>query len=133
MTRGTNRRHLARAVVECMAYQTADVVGLMQEESGVKLAELRVDGGASVMPFLLQFQADLLGVTVRRPVIPETTALGAALLAGLATGYGRVLQRSRSAGCWTARRFPLLMRKRWRAFIMDGRRRWSGAWDGPRK
>lgn len=91
MTRGTNRRHLARAVVECMAYQTADVVGLMQEESGVKLSELRVDGGASVMPFLLQFQADLLGVTVRRPVVPETTALGAALLAGLATGVWKGL------------------------------------------
>ena len=86
MTRGTSRRHLARAVVESMAYQTADVAELMQEESGVDLRELRVDGGASVMPFLLQFQADLLGVKVRRPVIPETTALGAALLAGLATG-----------------------------------------------
>ncbi len=86
MTRGTSLRHLARAVVESMAYQTADVVELMQEESGVTLKELRVDGGASVMPFLQQFQADLLGVKVRRPVVPETTALGAALLAGLATG-----------------------------------------------
>jgi len=86
MTRGTGRAHLARAVVEAMAYQTADVVALMQEESGVGIKELRVDGGASVMPLLLQFQADLLGVRVKRPVVAETTALGAALLAGLATG-----------------------------------------------
>jgi len=91
MTRGTNRSHLARAVVESMAYQTADVVALMQEESGVELKELRVDGGASVMPLLLQFQADLLGVRVRRPVIAETTALGAALLAGLAVGIWKGL------------------------------------------
>jgi glycerol kinase len=86
MTRGTDRRHFARAVVESMAYQTADVIRLMQEESGVEIKELRVDGGASVMDFLLQFQADLLRVIVRRPTIADTTALGAALLAGLATG-----------------------------------------------
>ncbi len=92
MTRGTGRGHLARAVVESMAYQTADVVALMQEESGVELKELRVDGGASVMPLLLQFQADLLGVRVRRPVVTETTALGAALLAGLATGVWEGLE-----------------------------------------
>jgi len=86
MTRGTTRAHLARAVIESMAYQTADVVQLMQQESGVHLQELRVDGGASVMDLLLQIQADLLRVPVRRPVIAETTALGAAMLAGLAMG-----------------------------------------------
>ncbi len=86
MTRGTSRAHLARAVIESMAYQTADVVQLMQQESGVNLSELRVDGGASVMDLLLQIQADLLRVPVRRPVIPETTAQGAAMLAGLAMG-----------------------------------------------
>ncbi len=86
MTRGTTRAHLARAVIESMAYQTADVVQLMQRESGVHLKELRVDGGASVMDLLLQIQADLLQVPVRRPVIAETTALGAAMLAGLAMG-----------------------------------------------
>ncbi len=86
MTRGTSRAHLARAVIESMAYQTTDVVQLMQQESGVNLKELRVDGGASVMDLLLQIQADLLRVPVRRPVIPETTAQGAAMLAGLALG-----------------------------------------------
>ncbi len=86
MTRGTTRAHLARAVIESMAFQTADVVHLMQQESGVELAELRVDGGASVMDLLLEIQADLLRVPVRRPVVPETTAQGAAMLAGLALG-----------------------------------------------
>ncbi|MHB8781627.1 MAG: glycerol kinase GlpK [Candidatus Geothermincolia bacterium] len=86
MTRGTNRSHVARAVIESMAFQTADVVELMQRESGVTLSELRVDGGASVMDLLLQTQADLLRVPVRRPAVTETTALGAALLAGLGVG-----------------------------------------------
>ena len=80
------RRHLARAVVEAMAYQTRDVVDAMTEASGTPLAALRVDGGASVMDVLLQMQADQLGVTVQRPVDQETTALGAAYLAGLAEG-----------------------------------------------
>jgi glycerol kinase len=87
MTRGTNRAHIARAVIESMALQTADVVEVMQKEAAIPLKELRVDGGASVMDMLLQYQADLLGVKVRRPVISETTSLGAALLAGLATGF----------------------------------------------
>jgi len=91
MTRGTGRAHIARAVIESMALQTADVVEVMREESGIPLRELRVDGGASVMDMLLQYQADLLGVPVRRPVISETTALGAALLAGLATGFWKDL------------------------------------------
>jgi glycerol kinase len=89
MTRGTGRPHVARAVIESMALQTADVVEVMLEETGIALKELRVDGGASVMDMLLQYQADLLGVPVRRPVITETTSLGAALLAGLATGFWR--------------------------------------------
>jgi len=75
-----------------MALQTADVVEVMREEAGVPLQELRVDGGASVMDMLLQYQADLLGVPVRRPVVSETTALGAALLAGLATGFWKNLE-----------------------------------------
>ncbi|MEW6555319.1 MAG: glycerol kinase GlpK [Actinomycetota bacterium] len=87
MTRGTGRPHIARAVIESMALQTMDVVEVMREETGIPLRELRVDGGASVMDMLLQYQADLLGVPVRRPVISETTSLGAALLAGLATGF----------------------------------------------
>jgi glycerol kinase len=92
MTRGTGKAHIARAVIESMALQTADVVEVMQEEAGVPLRELRVDGGASVMDLLLQYQADLLGVPVRRPVVTETTALGAALLAGLATGFWNDLE-----------------------------------------
>ena len=86
LTRGTTKAHLARAVVEAMAFQTRDVVEAMQDASGARIAELRADGGASVMNVLCQFQADLLGVPVRRPRVQETTALGAAYLAGLAEG-----------------------------------------------
>ena len=86
ITRGTTKAHLARAAVEAMAYQTRDVVDAMAADSGVGLAELRVDGGASVMDLLCQFQADQLGVPVRRPANRETTALGAAYLAGLSEG-----------------------------------------------
>jgi glycerol kinase len=86
ITRGTTRAHLARAVVEAMAYQTRDVVEAMSRAAGREVQELRVDGGAAAMDLLLQLQADQLGVTVRRPVDQETTALGAAYLAGLAEG-----------------------------------------------
>jgi glycerol kinase len=86
LTRGTTRAHLARAALESMAYQTADVLGAMRQDSGVALQSLRVDGGATANDWLMQFQADVLGVSVRRPVVQETTALGAAYLAGLATG-----------------------------------------------
>ncbi len=86
ITRGTTRAHLARATVEAMAYQTRDVVDAMVAASGTQLLELRVDGGASVMDLLMQLQADQLGVVVRRPKDQETTALGAAFLAGLAEG-----------------------------------------------
>ena len=89
ITRGSSKAHLARAVVEAMAFQTRDVIAAMVSAGGTPLSELRVDGGASAMDAMLQFQADLLGVTVRRPVDQETTALGAAFLAGLAEGvYG---------------------------------------------
>jgi glycerol kinase len=87
LTRGTTIGHVARAAVESMAYQTRDVLDAMQRDAGLRLAQLKVDGGAAVNDALLQFQADLLGVTVRRPVVAETTALGAAYLAGLAVGY----------------------------------------------
>jgi glycerol kinase len=86
ITRGTTRAHVARAVVESIAYQTRDVVEAMTAASGTMITDLRVDGGASVMDFLLQLQADQLGVPVRRPSDQETTALGAAFLAGLAEG-----------------------------------------------
>lgn len=86
ITRGTTRAHLVRAAVEAMAYQTRDVVEAMSREAGVQVADLRVDGGASVMDLLCSLQAAQLGVTVLRPVVQETTALGAAFLAGLAEG-----------------------------------------------
>jgi glycerol kinase len=87
LTRDSTIAHIARAAVESMAYQTKDVLDAMQKDSGVPLAQLKVDGGASVNNGLMQFQADILGVPVRRPVVAETTALGAAYLAGLAVGY----------------------------------------------
>jgi glycerol kinase len=87
LTRDTTIGHVARATVDAMAYQSRDVLELMQREAGVSLTSLKVDGGASVNNQLLQFQADLLDVPVRRPVVAETTALGAAYLAGLAVGY----------------------------------------------
>jgi glycerol kinase len=86
ITRGTTRAHLARAAVEAMAFQTADVVDAIAAASGTRLTEMRVDGGASVMDVLCRFQADLLGMTVRRAAVQETTALGAAFLAGVAEG-----------------------------------------------
>ncbi|QIA27491.1 glycerol kinase GlpK [Thermaerobacter sp. PB12/4term] len=89
ITRGTGRAHLARAALESIAYQTRDVLGAMEADSGLALSALRVDGGAVVNNFLMQFQADLLGVPVDRPVVNETTALGAAYLAGLAVGFWR--------------------------------------------
>jgi len=86
LTRGTGRAHIARAALEAIAYQSADVLEAMQKDSGEKLQELRVDGGATANDLLMQFQADILGVPVVRPKILETTALGAAYLAGLAVG-----------------------------------------------
>jgi glycerol kinase len=86
LTRGSTRAHLARAALEAMAYQTVDAVRAMETASGVRLEELRVDGGATANGWMLQFQSDLLGVPVVVPEISETTALGAAYLAGVATG-----------------------------------------------
>jgi glycerol kinase len=86
ITRGTTKAHLARAAVDAMAFQTRDVADAMTKDSGLPLAELRVDGGASAMDLLCQIQADQLGVPVKRPEILETTALGAAYLAGLGAG-----------------------------------------------
>jgi glycerol kinase len=87
LTRNTTMAHVARAAVDAMAYQTRDVLEAMQSESQLPLTTLKVDGGAAANALLLQFQADLLNVSVRRPVVAETTALGAAYLAGLAVGY----------------------------------------------
>ncbi len=87
LTRGSTAAHLARAALESIAYQTADVIHAMEADAGISLAELRVDGGATANNLLMQFQADVLGVPVVRPIVKETTALGAAYLAGLAVGY----------------------------------------------
>ena len=87
MTRGTTRAHIARAALEAIAWQVADVFQAMAKDSGLALTELRVDGGASQNNLLMQLQADTLGVPVVRSSVTETTALGAAYLAGLATGF----------------------------------------------
>ncbi|MEP6994222.1 MAG: glycerol kinase GlpK [Acidobacteriota bacterium] len=104
ITRGTTAAHLARAAVEAMAYQVSDVLSAIRQDSGIALHELRVDGGAAVNNPLLQFQADLLGVPVVRPEVIETTALGAAYLAGLAVGFWK--STGEIAGQWrVSRRF----------------------------
>lgn len=87
LTRGSNKSHIARAALDSIAYQTHDVLKAMEADAGIRIAELRVDGGATVNNKLMQFQSDILNTNVIRPVITETTALGAAYLAGLAVGY----------------------------------------------
>lgn len=87
LTRGSTKNHIARAVLESLAYQSCDVLHAMEQDSGIKLTSLKVDGGAAANNLLMQFQADMLDVPVQRPVVHETTALGAAYLAGLAVGF----------------------------------------------
>lgn len=87
LSRGSNKAHFVRATLESLAYQTLDVLKAMEEDSGIELSSLRVDGGASANDFLLQFQSDIVGTEIIRPKVIETTALGAAYLAGLAVGY----------------------------------------------
>lgn len=96
LTRGTGRAHIVRATLESIAYQSADLVEAMTSDSGVKPVDLRVDGGASANHFLMQYQSDILGCNVIRPEIIETTALGAAMLAGLAVGVWKDLDELRS-------------------------------------
>jgi glycerol kinase len=87
LTRGVTAGHVARAALESIAFQTAEVLDAMIADSGIAIQELRVDGGATVNDTLMQFQADILGLPLARPKVWETTALGAACLAGLATGF----------------------------------------------
>jgi glycerol kinase len=101
LTRGTGRAHLARAALEAMAYQTVDAARAMEEACGVPLTELRADGGASGNAWLMQFQADVLGVPVVVPEVSETTALGAAYLAGVGCGIWTLDDVQRS---WRERR-----------------------------
>lgn len=108
ITRGTTRAHLVRAALEAIAYQTREVLGAAAADAGLCLQELRVDGGATANNLLMQFQADILGTPVVRPVVKETTALGAAYLAGLAVGYWT--SREEIAQNWAAdRRFVPVM------------------------
>lgn len=102
ISRGTNRAHIARAALESIAYQTMDVLAAMEADSGIKIAQLRVDGGATVNNFLMQFQSDMLNCTVVRPDVSETTALGAAYLAGLAVGYWKDIEEIK--GQWKVNR-----------------------------
>ena len=102
LTRGSTAGHVARAALESIAYQSADLIGAMQADAGLRLRELRVDGGATVNNRLMQFQADLLRVPVVRPSTVETTALGAAYLAGLAVGFWK--DRAEIAALWSANR-----------------------------
>jgi len=122
MTRGTTRAHVARAALEAIAFQSAEVLVAMELDCGERLRELRVDGGAAANDLLLQFQSDLLGVPVVRPRITETTALGAAYLAGLAVGFWR--DEAELASLWQAeRRFEPAMSADQRATLLDGWRR----------
>lgn len=99
LTRGANQNHLVRACLESIAYQTKDVIDAMAADTGIPVTSLKVDGGASANQFLMQFQSDILGVPLYRPAISETTALGAAYLAGLSTGFWHDFDEIRD--CWS--------------------------------
>ena len=123
LTRGTGRAHLARAALEAIAFQTAEVLAAMQQDAQRPLLELRVDGGASTNDLLMQFQADVLGVPVLRPKVTETTALGAAYLAGLGAGFWQ--SRDELADKWQIdRRFEPARSRDWAASELSG---WSRA------
>ncbi|MBW3657797.1 MAG: glycerol kinase GlpK [Actinobacteria bacterium] len=117
LTRGTGRGHLARAAIEAMAYQSADVADLMERESKQQLAELRVDGGAAANDLLCQFQADILGVPVLRPEVAETTVLGAAFLAGLGAGVWSSTEELADVWQLEARFEPAMGRSRREALL----------------
>ena len=102
ISRGTTAAHIARAALEGIAYQTLDIVDAMQRDAGIELCELKVDGGAARNNLLMQFQSDILSTRVIRPEVTETTALGAAYLAGLAVGYWASLDEIREQ--WQAER-----------------------------
>ena len=123
ITRGTSAGHIARAALESIAYQVTDLLDAMHADAGIPLKELRVDGGAATNNALMQFQADLLGVPVVRPAVTETTALGAAYLAGLAVGYWKSIDEV--SGQWKVdRRFEPKMP---RAAVDSLRERWTAA------
>ena len=123
LTRYANKGHIARAALESTAFQTVDVLDAMTADSGVELTELRVDGGMTANDLLMQFQADLLGVDVVRPIISETTALGAAYAAGFAVGYWDSLSQIRDMWAESARWSPMMEEER----RVDLIRRWRQA------
>lgn len=92
LTRGTTRNHIIRAALESIAYQSKDVIDAMMADTGMEINEIKVDGGASVSDIIMQFQADITGKVLRRPIVRETTALGAAYLAGLAVGFWKDME-----------------------------------------
>jgi glycerol kinase len=102
MTRGTTSAHIARAALESIAFQTMEVLKAMEADSGAAILELRVDGGATVNNLLMQMQADILQTSVLRPEVTETTAMGAAYLAGLAVGYWTSIEEIQQQ--WTINR-----------------------------
>ncbi|WP_044894241.1 glycerol kinase GlpK [Bacillus alveayuensis] len=119
LTRGTTKEHFIRATLESLAYQTKDVLGAMEKDSSILLKTLRVDGGAVKNNFLMEFQSNILGVPVERPVINETTALGAAYLAGLAVGYWK--NREEIKKQWNLdRRFMPMMTEEKREELYNG-------------
>jgi glycerol kinase len=129
LTRGTTAAHIARAALEGIAYQVTDILHAMESDAGIRLKELRVDGGASANNLLMQFQSDLLRVPVVRPRVLETTALGAAYLAGLAVGYWK--NRQEIAAQWQVdRRFRPAMKPAVRKRLMAG---WAKALDRARR
>jgi glycerol kinase len=119
LTRGTEKEHFIRATLESLAYQTKDVLSAMESDSGIDLKTLRVDGGAVMNNFLMQFQSDILGVPVERPIINETTALGAAYLAGLAVGFWE--SRDEIAAKWKIeKKFEVNMQEKQRNELYAG-------------
>jgi glycerol kinase len=119
ITRGVNKYHIVRATLESLAYQTYDVIQSMEADSGIHLAGLKVDGGASANNFLMQYQADVLGQQVLRPACIETTAMGAAYLAGLAVGFWADLEEVRQI--WeTDRTFNPTMEEKTRIARLKG-------------
>ena len=129
VTRGTSREHIIRAALESIAYQTCDVLHAMEEDTGVELENLRVDGGASANRFLMQFQADMIGRSVLRPGVAETTALGAAFLAGLAVGVWRDLDEIRATWKPQERYLPQMQEQQRQKLLRGWRKAVSRALD----
>ena len=119
MTRGTGREHIIRAAEESIAYQSADLIRAMEQDTGKAITALKADGGATRDNFLMQFQSDIIAKPVLRPVIRETTALGAAYLAGLASGFWH--SKEELASAWQCdRKFIPDMEEEKRTSLLDG-------------